>query len=337
MATIGTTTYGDISQRTAAWAATEMLRHAEPVLVLNKFGQSKPLPKNKANTVKFRRPKVYGAVSAPLQEGVTPSAQKFQYEDVTAVMKQWGGLFEITDVVADMSEDPVLADATVAAGEQGAATVEAVTYGIVRAGTNVFFANGAARASVNTPITISKQRAVTRALKAQKAMQITNILDASPKYATKAVEAAFIAVAHTDLDSDIRNLPGFLPVAQYGQRTPVAPQEIGSVEDCRYVTSPDLGPFTDAGGAFGGSGSNMVTTSGTSADVYPVLFFGKEAYGVVPLKGSGAMTPSVINPGKPDKSDPLGQRGYVAWKTYFTAVILNDLWMGRLETAASQL
>ena len=29
------TTYGTISQRTAAWAATEMLSHAEPILVLS--------------------------------------------------------------------------------------------------------------------------------------------------------------------------------------------------------------------------------------------------------------------------------------------------------------
>jgi len=48
---MATTTYGSISQRTAAWAATEMLQHAEPILVLSKFGQSKPLPKNKADTV----------------------------------------------------------------------------------------------------------------------------------------------------------------------------------------------------------------------------------------------------------------------------------------------
>lgn len=337
MAAPGTTTYGDIGSRTAAWAADQMLRHAEPVLVLNKFGQSKPLPKNKTNTVKFRRAKVYGAVTAPLQEGVTPTAQKFAYEDVTAVMKQWGGLFEITDVVADQSEDPVLSDAATAAGEQGAATIEAVTYGIVRAGTNVFYANGAARNAVNTPITLTKQRAVTRALKAQKAMMISNILGSSTNFATRAIEAAFVAVCHTDNEADIRGLAGFIPVAQYGQRSPLSDREIGSVEDVRYVTSPDLGSFADAGAAFAGSGNNMVTTSGTSADVYPVLFFGKEAYGVVPMKGAGSMTPTVINPGKPDKSDPLGQRGYVGWKTYFTAVILNDLWMGRLEVAVSQL
>jgi N4-gp56 family major capsid protein len=62
-----------------------------------------------------------------------------------------------------------------------------------------------------------------------------------------------------------------------------------------------------------------------------------DAYGVVPLKGQSAMTPTVLNPGTPSKSDPLGQRGYVGWKTWFNAVRLNETWMSRLEVAASNL
>jgi N4-gp56 family major capsid protein len=57
----------------------------------------------------------------------------------------------------------------------------------------------------------------------------------------------------------------------------------------------------------------------------------------VPLKGQSAMTPTVLNPGTPSKSDPLGQRGYVGWKTWFNAVRLNETWMSRLEVAASNL
>lgn len=332
----GTTNYGDINQRTAVYASAEALRHTVPIIVLSMFGTPKPLPPNKAKTVKFRRALVYPALTTPLQEGITPTTQKFGYEDVSATIKQYGGVFGITDFVNDIAEDPVLKDMMIAAGEQAARTVEAVTYGIVKAGLSVYYANGAARNAVNSPITLNKQRSVTRFLDAQKAMMITSVLDASPKFATRAVEAAYVAVSHTDLSADIRNLPSFLPVAQYGQRTPLCAQEIGSVENVRYVLSADLAPIADAGGAFAGSGTNMLTTSGTSADVYPVLFFGKEAFGVVPLKGAGSITPTVVNP-KPSPSDPLGQRGSVGWKAYFTALILNDNWMARLEVAATDL
>ena len=56
---------------------------------------------------------------------------------------------------------------------------------------------------------------------------------------------------------------------------------------------------------------------------------------IVPLQGSNAITPIVLNPNNPSQSDPLGQRGSVAWKTYQTAAILNEAWFARVEVAAT--
>ncbi|TDX29103.1 N4-gp56 family major capsid protein [Modicisalibacter xianhensis] len=326
------TTYGDISQRTAAWAATEMLSHAEPILVLSKFGQSKPLPKNKADTVKFRRPVPFPVVTAPLTEGVTPTARQMQYEDVTVQIKQWGDVVEITDVVNDLAEDPVLSDASSLCGEQAAETIELQTWGALRAGTNVFYANGAARSAVNTKISLAKQRAITRNLKGNRAKKVTSMVSASPNYATEPVDAAFIAFAHTDLEADIRDMEGFTPTEKYGSMKAL-PYEIGKVEDVRYILSPVLTKWADAGATT----STMVSTTGANADVYPVVYIGKEFYGLIPLKGKNAIKPSVINPDTKTKDDPLGQRGYVGWKTYFVAKILNEAWGARLEVAASNL
>lgn len=329
----GTTTYGDINQRTAGYAAADMLRHSEPWLILSKMGMTKPIPKNKAETMKFRRPIPLAPATTPVVEGVTPTAQKISYEDVSVTLKQYGRPIEITDKVVELSEDPVLDTATMLAGEQAGATIEQVLYGVLKAGTNVFYANGAARASVNTVLTLNKQRAVTRALAAQKALKITRMLKSGPEYGVSAVEAAYVGVAHTDLDSDIRNLAGFIPVAKYGSRQTISEHEIGSVEQVRYILSPDLAPWSDAGGAKGA----MVSTSGVNADVYPILYLGQDAFAQVPLKGEEAIVPMVLNPGTPSKSDPMGQRGYVSWKAWYAAVILNDLWMARLEVAVTAL
>lgn len=335
-------TYGDISQRTAAWAATEMLAHAKPVMVLAMFGLSKPIPRNKAETVKFRRPIPFALATTPLQEGVTPSAGTIRYEDVTVSLLQFGDLKVITDKVNDLAEDPVLKDGVELAGEQSGGTLEKVIYGVVKGGTSVFYANGSTRAAVNTPISLNKQRKVTRYLKAMKAKKFTKILSGSVQIGTRPIEAAYIAVCHTDLEADIRNLTGFKTVAEYGQRTPVCEYEIGSVEDVRYVASPDLDAWLDAGGT---PGSSVMSTSGSAADVYPILYFGMEAYGLTPLKSAKgsdgknnmAITPTVINPDTVSKSDPLGQRGYIGWKAWFNAVRLNETWMARLEVAASAL
>jgi N4-gp56 family major capsid protein len=331
--TVNLSTASGISQRTNVYAERQMLRHAAPIVVLDKMGLTKPMPKNKGVNMRFRRPKVFVASTTPLAEGVTPTATAFEYEDVSVAIKQYGQVATVTDVIEDTHEDPVLNDITVQLGENIGRTMEALNWAVLRAGTSVTYANGTARNQVNTPISLAKQRAVIRTLKAQKAMKITQILGSGPNYATRAVEAAYVAVGHTDLENDIRALPGFLPVAQYANRSTISEYEIGSVEDVRYILSPDLPAFTDAGGAKG----SMVSTTGTSADVYPLLYFGKEAYGLVPLRGQGSVAPSIIPVNQKTKDDPLGQRGYAGWKSWHACVILNDLWMNRLECAATAL
>jgi len=329
---MATTTYSGLSQRTNAFAAKEMLAHAEPILCLSKFGMTKPMPKNKANVVKFRRPIPLAVATTPLTEGAPPTAKAMTYEDVTVTLSQYGDIVEITDVVHDLAEDPVLKDSAMMCGEQAAETIETLMWGVLQGGTNVFYANGSARNAVNTAITLNKQRAITRALKAERCKKITSMLSSSVKYGTEAVDAAFIAFAHTDLESDIRDLVGFVPTEKYGSMKAL-PYEIGKVEDVRYILTPVLSSIEDAGGVENG----MVSAGGSNADIYPVVYAGKDAYGHVALKGANAMTPSIINPGTIDKSDPLGQKGIVGWKTYHKSFIANQAWMARLEVGATAI
>lgn len=325
------TQYGDINQRTAAWAASEMLKHAEPIIVLSRYGAVKPLPKNKADNVKFRRPVPFAVSTTPLSEGVTPSTQQISYEDVSATIKQYGAITEITDVVENLSEDPVLKDASQLSGEQAAETHEMILYGIIKAGTNVFYGNGSVRSDVNTAIALADQRAVTKNLKANRGKKITSMVGASVKISTEPVDAAFIAFGHTDLEPDIRDMTGFVPTEKYGSMKAM-PYEVGKVEDVRYILTPLLDPFLAAGS---GTLNSMTSAAGVNVDVYPIIYIAKDAYGCVPLKGANSMHPTVLNPGTPSKSDPLGQRGTVGWKSWFTALILNQNWMARLEVGAT--
>ena len=330
-----TVEYGSagVAQRTNVYAERRMLRYAGPVIVLDKLGLTKPMPPNKSQTISFRRPRVFSAATTPLVEGVTPNTTAFRYDDVSTTLKQYGMVIEVTDAIEDTHEDPVLNDAAKQAGENAGRTVEQLIYGVVKAGTGVFYTNGTTRGAVNTVISLNKIRASMRSLKRQKALKITEILDGSVNYSTKPIEAAYVAVCHVDLEPDVRELAGFVPTAEYGSRKPICPEEFGSCEEVRFVCSPDLDPWLDAGGTAG----SMLSTSGTSADVYPILLFGREAYGTVPLRGQGSIEPTILRPNVRDKADPLGQRGVVGWKLWFTAVVLNQLWMTRIECAATDL
>lgn len=348
------TSYGDISPAVAAYSVVRMLKRAMPYLHLEKFGQTYPLPTNSTQTAKFRRYFLSGATGAagpddgggtngagspffipvattPLIEGVTPSGSVLANQDYTVTLGQYGDFVTITDVIEDTHTDPVLQQATDILGEQAAVTVETLRYNILKAGTNVWYGNlVGARNDIVTAIALADQRRVTTGLNRQNARKITQVVGSTPDFNTKSVEASYMAVCHPDLETDLRSMTGFKVVADYGPHTTPFEGEIGSCEQVRYLTSTVMAPFPDVGGAKGA----LRSTSGTLADVYPILIFGRDAYGIVPLKGKSSMTPMVVNP-KPAPGDPLAQRGTVGWKLWTATVILQDAFMARLEVGAT--
>jgi len=326
-----TTAYGDISPRTAAYAAKELLDRATPHLVIEKFGQSKPLPKKSSKTIKFRRYSSLANATTALTEGVTPTAKQLTSADVTATVDQYGDLVTITDVIQDTHEDPIMQETVEIMGEQAANTVETLRYNVIKAGTNVGYSNGLARNAVNTAVSLNDIRLATRFLKNQNGNPLTKVVRSTASYGTQAIAPSFIAMCHPDLEADLRGMAGFVSAENYGTMTPFE-SEIGKIESVRFVTSTVFTPWADAGGTKG----THLSTSGTSADVYPIIIVARDAYGLVPLKGENSISPAVVNP-KPSDSDPLAQRGHVSWKTMQTSTILNDAWMYRLEVAVSDL
>jgi len=176
--------YGDISPRTAAHAVVKMLTRGLPVLVLEKFGQTYVMPNNVTKVAKFRRYNALPLALTPLVEGVTPAGKKAFVTDVTATLEQYGDFIPWSDVIGDTHEDPYLQQVTDILGEQAAQTVETLRWNVIKAGTNVFYANGSARTDVNTPVTLDLQRRITRALKRQNAKLVTTQVASTPNFRT---------------------------------------------------------------------------------------------------------------------------------------------------------
>lgn len=327
----------------------DILKHAVPAEVLGITGQQRAMPKNQSKTIVHRRYLPYGAAATnfntinrpvataaghELTEGVTPTADSLTPQDITVTLKQYGCLYELTDVVADTYEDDVPAEMKKHCGERIALVREMVRYGVLKACTNVFYAGGGStRVSVNTKITLNLLRKISRNLQANHAKRITGILDASPNVATKPVDAAYLVFVHTDAEADIRDLAGFKHVSEYGSRKVVSPYEIGSVENFRFITSPELAPYAAAGALIGATGM----TGTTNIDVYPFIMVGEDAWGQLALRGLDAIDPTYIPPGQKDKSDPLGQRGYVGAKFYMACTMLNEGWMAVAEAGVTAL
>lgn len=329
----------------------DILKHAMPCEVLGITGQQREMPKNNGRTIVHRRWLPYGAtatnhdtinrpkadpVAHMLTEGVTPAAESLTPQDVTVTLSQYGCLYELTDVTADTYEDDVPAEMKKQCGERIALVREMIRWGALKAGTNAFYAGGGStRASVNSKISLSLLRKVSRNLQANHAKRITGVLEAGPKISTQPVEAAYLVFAHTDAESDIRDLPGFKHTSEYGSRKPVSQYEIGSCENYRFILSPELAPHANAGAAIGSTG--LSSTGGVNIDVYPFVVTGEDAWGQLALRGVNSIDPTYIPPGQKDKSDPLGQRGYVGASFYMACTPLNEGWMAVVEAGVDDL
>lgn len=327
------TVYGDITPRTAAYAVDKMLERAQPSLNMAKFAVVTAVPKGKTKVVKWRRYGRLAATTTPLTEGVTPVQGNIAATDVTANLEQYGQRVQITDVIMDTHEDPVLNELSGSLGETAGQTQELIMYNALKAGTQVLYSNGTARTDVNTAITATVLRRAVRQLKNQDTKPLTMMLNATDGVGTTPIPACYVCFVHPNVEMDLQNttnIPtGYTRIQNYGTFKPLCDSEIGAFENIRFISSTLYTPLANAGGALG------AMLGGSAADVYQSLIVGKDSYATVNLSASGSgLTPIVVNP-KPSDSDPMGQRGHVAFKMWSAAAILNDAWMTRIEHAVT--
>jgi len=348
--------YGTSASRNLIRAAQGMLEHAQPITVLGDFGTQREMPQNSTDTLVFRRTLPFGAstsgttientsryVGTPditasnfvLAEGVTPNSNTISFQDVSVQLQQYGVLFKYSSKVEQLYEDDIPGEMVKLTGETLAEVMEMVRYGVLKAGSTVIYANGSSRAAVNTAVNLNALRKAARTLESNRARRVTSRLAPGVNFGTRAVQPSYIVFVHTDAVSDIRNLPGFTKVEEYGSFKPIHDREVGNCEDFRFISSPLLKSFAAAGASVGSSG--MLSVGGTSVDVYPFIIIGEDCWGQVALKGMSAIKPVVLKASQTNHANPLGQFGYVGASTWFATVRLNDAFMARIEAGVTAL
>lgn len=312
----------------------KLLANAQPVLVLERLGPRREnLPKNKGETIKWRRAVPFDVDTSTLTEGVTPASQNFQYETVTDTIDEYGNHVFFTDKIEKLHENKVAADITAELGKQAGNQKELVNWNTVRAGTQVIYSGTAtARSGVEDVILANQIRAAYTLLKANHAKKLTQRINASGNYSTEPVAASFVAVGSSYLEPDFRDMDGFLDSYKYGNVSMLDPDnEVGKVEETRVILSPELEPFYGAGSA---TTTGVRSRDGAAVDVFSTVVMGQDAWGVTTLSGGNSVSME-FQPPKADKTDPHGQRGFASYTFWYCSTILNQRWMVRIESAAS--
>ena len=339
----------------------QILKHAVPQETLARTGRQVQMPKNNSDTYVARRFLPYGAASTNsstinqffssasgnrdvtmvnahlTSEGVTPTPDSITPQDVTVVVQQYSCLYGFTDKTYDLYEDDIPQAMIQQIGERVTLVNEMIIYGALRACTNVYYGGtGTGVTSVNGKISLNLLRRIAKNLMANHAGMVTSQLKAGSNFGTDAVAGGFIVYCHTDLESDIRDIPGFTPVEKYATGTAMA-NEIGKVERFRFITHPDLPSQQDAATSVTASTYGLYTTGGTYPDVYTAIVVAKDAYSQIAVRGKDSLKPTYLPPGQVSKSDPFGQRGYAGTIWWKAVMIENNGWMATALVGAGSL
>ncbi len=339
--------YSTQASRNLIDAEYKMLRHATRKQVLGSVGQQYPQPLNSSDTRVFRRVKPFNsaanetpqitAANFRASEGVTPTANTISFTDVSLTLEQYIVLFKFSSKVQLMYEDDIPAAMTKQTGETIGYIAESVAYGQAKGGTSVVYANGSTRAGLNTTISANGLKQISRNLQANWANHITSKLSSSRNFGTVSVNPAYAVLMHSDLEADVRNLPNFKDIADYGSAvSPIHEYEIGSYLSFRFIISPMFTPFLGAGS---GTLNGMLATDSTNTDVYPMIVLAEDALGHLSLKGHNytGISPTLIPANVKTAGNPAGMFGFVGADFWYQCGRMNENFMSRYEVCATAL
>ena len=213
---------------------SELIKNAEPLLVHDKFGQKRSIPKGNGKTIEFRKLNPFPKASAPLTAGVTPDGKKLDWSKQTATVNQYGDYVTVSDVLDLTAVDNNILEATVILGDQAGRTLDTVTREVINAGTNVQYAAG----EISSRREITSEHIMTVAA-------VKKAVNTLKKGLAKKIDGSYFAIIHPNVAYDLMNDKEWQSLKEYN------PQdwyegEIGKIFGCRFIESSEAKVFLNA-------------------------------------------------------------------------------------------
>jgi N4-gp56 family major capsid protein len=230
---------------------------------------------------------------------------------VTVTLVEYGNAMNVTAKLRGTSMVDVMPAVANLLGYNAGRSIDTIVFNVLVGGTNIVYGGAvASRVTVaaGTIITAAKVRQILASLREG------NVADFGGYY------NAFI---HPRVSYDLRAETGaaaWRDPHTYSQPAEIWNGEVGAFEGMRFIESPTVAPFTDAG-------------VGGTVDVYPTLFLGREALAKAysTADGGGAQPRVVMSPviDKLRRFTPMGWYWLGGYSRFREAAIY------RLETSSS--
>ena len=284
-------------------------------------------------------------------EGVTNKNDIYQlgtFRKVTfqTQMKKYAGIVELTEDIETYSEDSVrvltVEDVTM---QMNLAYNDLMMRDILNTDFVVYGGDATSRDEVGgSDDTKSREYSLTQALTIQvfnklqtnKAKPMSALIAGQNRIGTKPIPQSFYVIVGADLYGALINedlFPDFQPIETYSDPTNIVKmeglEEIGRLGRFRILYSETLGNYAHQGNLVNDTGDNPSEFCFSSQnsddkyayDVYPVVVMAKDAISTVGLQGKTKQMIYTRWPDVIDNGNPIGERGYVAYKFRYATVI----------------
>ena len=289
-----------------------LLIRNKPRLIHAMFAQRFSLPSGNGKSVVWRRYAQLATATERVAEGVTPPGKQLSKTDIRATVSQYGDWVSITDVLEFTAENNVLNSAASELNDQMMRTEDELARNVlVSSASSITADQGTPQVTVINEIDINQ---VTNSLQNADALPVAPMIGAGTGQGTTPIDEAYWAMAHTELNTDLKAVSGYVPVSGYAGQMKVVRSERGNVEELRFLASSIAHK----------QGSATVAFPSTAGTYYYIPIIARNAYGIVSLEKANAKL--IIHArGEAGAADPMNQRQSMAWKFMNVARILNDL------------
>jgi len=287
----------------------KLLVQAEYKVVLDQFGYKENIPSASSKTISFTQYADLAVATSPLTEGTPPTDTQLSTSAITATIDQLGAYVTLTDLAELTVKHPVVQKTTELLGVQAARSYDRVINAVIVAGTNVIYPGAiASRATITTTtyLTFAEIRKAVALLRNNGASEFD--------------DGNFVLVLDPSVETDLMGDTTFQNTV-YRQPDPVKGNELYK------------GTITKFAGVTVVRSNNIPTILGGVGGAIPIhtsYVFGQNSYAVTNLQ-----TLQMYKEGPGTVSDPLHQKMTMGWKVGFKAVILNNNFFVRLESASA--
>ncbi len=285
-----------------------------------------------------------GALTLPTRSGVVPSITP-----ITAAMLKYGNTIYLTEELDLMSVNARAAKFMLALGENAGATYNELMADVYQgvSSDQTRFGNGVSTLlTIITDFVAGDIKWAENLLNRQGGAKFYADANGSTNVGSSPVRNSYMGICHVDVAVDIRDISNFISVEQYGGYTETFPFEFGAVGGVRWCETEESSLI--ASDAATSSVASMRGTSDTLNDVYDSYVVAMDAIGSVGLMENhtnksymtGEKIPAIIlNQVERVASiaDPQAELGALSWKGWLVGKILNDDWVTRIRTLASEL